>query len=372
MNIDMTDDEQFKKGLAKMQCVYYASAGGQEIEFTLPFLARVMNMPKIKVYVEDQPVEGEILYGGDRAFFYEDIDVEEAMQDAYSTVFDESINGTLYEVIPDAETITVALTLSQGQSLIYETSNQLQSSHSARHLEITMHNALMKSKYEFFIIGEPLQEVFSASCEVQKREMTCKAYIDETYVAAKEYYENYGNPPVEFLYSQVNAIMAKKQTCKFEDLFFDAITRYRVNFFKFRAFVSENTRISFSNILDIQYDSHYSPKIYRIKQIHAGDYLVDFTIKLNESNPYILLNSGANQPTDGQYRVECSGEDFSCTFSSTSNPVNRMLEQREQEAKDARTRLIVAIVCGVVGGAAFIALVGIPMWYFYPRFRKRR
>lgn len=372
VSIDMTDDEQFNAGLAQMQSEYYASADGREIEFTLPFLARVMDMQDIKVYVDDKPADAQIYYGGDYPFYYEDVKVEEAIKDAYSTDFDESIKGTLYEVIPDAETITVAFTLSEGQSLIYETSNHLQSSYSARHMEITMHNAFIKQKYLFFVIGEPSGEEFTASCQVQNREMTCKAYIDEVYAEVKEYYEKSGNPPVEFLYSQVNSIMAKKQMCKFENLFFDSVSRYRVNLIKFRAAVTENTKIAFSSILDIQYNSNYRPRIFRIKQIHSGNYPVEFKVKLNASNPYILLGSEAKQPSGGEYSVECSGEDFTLAFSSESNPVNWLQEQREQEAKNARNRKTTIIVCSVVGGVAFAALIGMLAWYLYPRFRKRR
>ncbi len=322
VSIDMEDDEQFNAGLAQMQSEYYASADGREVEFTLPFIARVMDMQDIKIYVDDKLAETQIFYGGDYPFYYEDVNVEEAIKDAYSTDFDESIKSTLYEVIPDAETITVAFTLVEGQSLIYETSNHLQSSYSARHMEITMHNALIKSKYQFFVIGEPSGEVFTASCEVQKREMTCKAYIDEVYAAVKEYYDNCGNPPVDFLYSQVNSIIAKKQMCKFENLFFDSVSRYRVNMLKFRATVTENTKIAFSSILDIQYNSNYRPRIFRIKQIHSGNYPVEFKVKLNTSNQYIFLGSEAKQPSGGEYSIECSGEDFILTFSSEANPVN--------------------------------------------------
>lgn len=370
VNIDMTDDAQFNDGLAQMRSEYYASADGREVEFTLPSLARVMDMQDIKIYVDDKPAEVQLFYGGDYPSYYEDVNVEEAIDDAYSTEFDESIKGTLYEVIPDAETITVSFTLSEGQSLIYETSNHLQSSYSARHTEITMHNAFIKTKYQFFVIGEPSEEEFTASCEVQEREMTCKAYIDEVYAAVKEYYDNCGNPPVEFLYSQVNSIIAKKQMYKFENLFFESVSRYRVNMLKFRAEVAEDTKITFSSVSEIQYDSHYRPRIYRIKQIHSGNYPVEFKVKLNASNPYILLESEAKQPSGGEYSVECSGEDFSLTISSEANPVNWLQEQRDQEAKDARTRLIIAVLCGVVGGVAFVALVGMLVWYFYPRFRK--
>lgn len=372
VNIDMTDNEQFNKGLAQMQTEYYASADGQEVDFSLPFLARVMDMKDIKIYVDDQLAEGQIYYGGEHGFYYENIDVEEAWQNAYSTEFDDTIMGTLYEVIPDAETITVSFTLSERQSLIYETSNHLSSSRSSRHMEITMHNAQMKSKYQFFVIGDLSKEEFTASCEVHKREMTCKSYIDEVYTEVKEYYDNCGNTPVEFLYSQVNAIMAEKSFYEFVDLFFDSISRYRINFYKFRVNVSENTKISFSSILDIQYDSHYRPMIYRIKQIQAGNYPVNFKVKLNKSNPYILLDSGTIQPDNSEYIAQCNAEDFTFKFSSTANPVNWLLEQREQEAKNARVRLIISIICGVVGGAAFIALIGILAWHFYPHFRKRR
>lgn len=372
VSIDMADDEQFNAGLAQIQSEYYASADGREVEFTLPFLARVMDMQDIKIYVDDNPAETQIFYGGDYLFYYEDVNVEEAIEDAYSTDFDESIKGTLYEVIPDAETITVAFTLSEGQSLIYETSNHLQSSYSARQMEITMHNAFIKQKYQFFVIGEPSGEEFTASCQVQSREMTCKSYIDEVYAEVKEYYEKSGNPPVEFLYSQVNSIIAKKQMCKYENLFFDSVSRYRVNLIKFRAAVAENTNIAFSSILDIQYNSNYRPRIFRIKQIHSGNYPVEFKVKLNASNPYILLGSEAKQPSGGEYSIECSGEDFTLTFSSEVNPVNWLQEQRGQEAKNARNRKIIIVVCSVVGGVAFVALVGMLAWYVYPRFRKRR
>ena len=372
VNINMTNDEQFRNGLAHMQSEYYASADGQEVEFTLPFLARVMDMQEMQVFIDDQPAEAQLLYGSDRAFFYENIDVEEAIQNAFPTEFDETIKGTLYEVIPNAETITVSLTLAQGQSIIYETSLNLSGRFSGQHMELTMHNAQIKEKYQFFIIGEPSEEEFTASCEVQSKEMTCKSYIDDVYAELKEYYEVCGNIPIGFLYSQVNALIKESHRSEFTDLFIKSINQYRVNLLKFRTAVSEDTKISFSYILDIQYDNHYRPTIYRIKQIHAGNYPVEFKIKLNASNSYVLFDSGANQQNNNEYSVECNNEDFSCTFSSTASPVNWLLEQREQEARDARTRLIIAIVCGVVGGIAFIALIIMLIWYFFPRFRKRR
>lgn len=370
--IDMKDDEQFKKGLAQMQSNYYASADGQEVEFILPILARVMDMQEIQVSVDDQPAEVQLLYGGDRAIFYDSINVEEAIQNGFPTEFDETIKGTLYEVFPDAETITVSLNLSEGQSLIYETSLHLSGRFPGQNMEITMHDAMAKEKYQFFVIGESSEEELTASCEVQSKKMTCKAYVDEVYAAFKEYYDACGNVPIGFIYSQVNALIVGKHYIELTDLFIKSISDYRVNLLKFRTTVSENTKISFSSILDIQFDTHYRPTIYTIKQIHSGNYPVDFKVILNESNPYILLESEGKLPNDREYSVECNNEDFSCTFSSSANPVNKLQEQREQEAKDARTRLIIAIVCGVVGGAAFIALVGMLVWYFYPRFRKRR
>lgn len=371
VKIDMTSEENFNKGLAYTQSEYSVSAGGQEIEFALPFLCRVMDMKDINVYVDNQLVRGQIYYGGDRAFFYENIEIEDAISDAFSGDFDETIMGTLYEVIPDSETITVSLYLSKGQSMIYETSNHLSSSHSAQHIEFTMHNAQSKSKYQFFIIGELSQEEFTASCEVQKQEMTCKAYIDSVYEEIKEYYIACGNPPVEFLYSQVNALIKENRYTEFTNLFFKSISQYRVNLFRFRANISEMTKISFSYALDIQYDSHYNPIIYRIKQIHSGAYPIKFEVKLNASNPYVLLNSGAIQPDNGEYSVECIDEDFSITFSSSASPVNWLQQQREKEAKYERTRLIILVVCGIVGSAGIIALIVLICWRFCPRFTKR-
>lgn len=57
VSIDMTDDAQFNDGLAQMRSEYYASADGREVEFTLPFLARVMDIKDIKIYVDDKPAE---------------------------------------------------------------------------------------------------------------------------------------------------------------------------------------------------------------------------------------------------------------------------------------------------------------------------
>lgn len=372
VSINMADDEQFKSGLAQMQAEYYASAGGQEVVFSLPFLARAMDMQNIKVYVDDLPVDGQLYYGDKRAIIYENTDMEEAIENAFPIELDETIKGTLYEVIPDAETITVSFTLSEGQSLIYQTSNQLSSSHSVRHMEITMYNALMESKYQFFVMGDISQEEFTASCEVQKREMTCKSYIDEVYAAGKEYYDTCGKTPVEFLYSQVNAIIAEKRFCEFGDLFFDSIKQYRVNLFKFSAAVSENTKISFSYALNIQYDTHYKPTVYKIKQIHSGNYPVDFKVKLNNSNPYVLLDSGSIKPDNREYTAECINEDFTCAFSASANPVDWLQQQREQEEKDARTRLIILIVCGVVGGVGITILIAMLVWHFNLRFRNRR
>lgn len=372
VNIDMSKDEQFKKGLAQMRSEYYASADGREVEFTLPFLSRVMDMQEIQIYIDDQPAEAQLLYGGERAFFYESINVEEAIQNGFTTEFDETIKGTLYEVIPDAETITVSLKLSEGQSLIYETSLHQSGRFPGQNMELTMHDALAKDKYQFFVIGESSEEELSASCAVQSKKMTCKAYIDKVYAAFKEYYDVCGNVPISFIYSQVNALIGGKHYSELTDLFIKSISDYRVNLLKFRASVSENTKISFSYILDIQYDTHYRPTIYRIKQIHSGNYPVEFNIKLNESNPYILLDSEGKLPNNREYTIKCNNEDFSCTFSSTGNPVNWLQEQQAQAAKDAQNRLIICIVCGVVGGIAFITLVGLLLWHFYPRFQKRK
>ena len=213
VNFDLTDTELLSNGMGRKRSSYQVSAANREVEFAIPFISSAKNVPDISVSVNGQMVDGSVWYGHSGFWQGYEFDIDKT----YSPVLDENLIGTLYTVIPDSDAITVSLKFSEIRSYIYETSSAYSSSQSADGSDVwTLKNALSKSSYSFFVLGDSTVFTFESSCEYQMKQLTCKEYIDSQYKYYEEYYEYLGGVPVELFYSIVNRVIINNTYISYE------------------------------------------------------------------------------------------------------------------------------------------------------------
>lgn len=325
------------------------SVVGQTEHFEIPFIGTALEVPEFTVSANGKAVSGRVCYG-DSFFSYDELDLKEGLQTIVSSEIDESRIGTLYTVTPTEETVELTIERENGlnyiRHFIYTRSTHYASGKDVFTFEkAQVTNA--PSSYIFFITDGDA-EVTATGAEVVKESMSCKAYVDRAYNEFKEFYDEMGGVPVEFIYSQFNSA---KYESTLDGLFFDSVSKYRLMTYEFDV-------VSEAEIYEIEYEQHgvrildnsrFSPYVYMIEQKAAGSYGVTYSFGLSENYPFVLESSSAAQKGDGIYTVKEEGERFYFVFSSTERPKDLF----EPEKMD-NTKMIVCIVLSCVGGVAFI------------------
>lgn len=348
VNFDLTDTELLSKGMGRKRSSYQVSAANREVEFAIPFISSAKNVPAISVSVNGQTVEGAVWYG--HSGFWQDYEFD--IDKTYSPVLDENLIGTLYTVIPDSDTITVSLKFSEIRSYIYETSSAYSSSQSADGSDVwTLKNALSKSSYSFFVLGDSTVCMFESICEYQIEQLTCKEYVDSQYKYYEEYYEYLGGVPVELFYSIVNRVIINNTNISYEELFTNSINTNRVNAYKFKIPLVSNSIISYEMPVNVQGNFAYSPIIYGVEQKKVGSYPIVYTVELSNDVPYIIDSSIVMQRNGLSYTAE-TADDFSFVVSASDKPINSSVGNNNVE-----TNRTVIIVCSIVGSIVFIGIV---------------
>lgn len=344
---DFTKDELFSEKGVEIQSQYTVSASAQEVEFIIPFISAANNVPKFDVKVGGQAVAGSIYYGAPtNNIFGFDNEITELIDNTFSSVIDESIMGTLYTVAPTTDELNVTITIPENSCLIYQTSNHYSSTTQKGEISFTIKNALSRTEYSYYIIGESKGQ-FSSENEYKEETISCKGYIDKYYKQVQEYLE-YSKLPIDFLYAQMNSLINSSLRYDFDTLFFNSITDYRLNTFRFNVQLEEETIITYASQGKIRLNSYYKPYKYEIEHTRTGSYPIDYTVNLNDATPYILESKGMEQG---------STENLYCAFSSSKEPIN-IIDQQQKEYEDTEKRnKIIVTVCGIVGGIAFIVLV---------------
>ena len=351
VKFDLTDTELLSQGKGIVQYEYQVAANDGEVEFAIPFLARARELPQISVMVNGQAVEGSVWFG-DEAFW---IDNEFDIENTYSPILDESVTGTLYTVIPDSNTITISLSYTESKSFIYETSNDLSSTHSASGSHTwTLRNALSKPSYCFFVFGDPATNTFDSSCEYQTETITCKEFIERQYSLFEEYYDHNGGVPIELFYAVVNKILQNKSYMSYDKLFFNSIDSIRVNTYKFSMPIEADSVIRYELPVSVQRNYSFKPLIYLTEQKQVGNYVTSYTIELSSENPYLIESSIKTENKGLSYTAE-TAEDFYFVFSSSEKPTNTASRNNGTN----NTGLIVGIVVGGV-----VCIVGIALTIF--------
>lgn len=353
VKFDLTDTELLSQGKGVAQYEYQVAANDGEVEFAIPFLARARELPQISVTVNGKAVEGSVWFG-DEAFWIEnEFDIEKT----YSPVLDDSITGTLYTVIPDSETITISLSYTEFKSFIYETSNHLSSTDSASGSHTwTLHNALSKPSYCFFVFGDPTGNTFDSSCEFQTETITCKEFIERQYNLFEDYYDYYGEVPMEVFYSVVNKVLQNKMYMSYDRLFFDAVDSMRLNAYKFSIPIEADSVIRYEMPVSVQRNYAFKPVIYMAEQKQVGNYATSYTIELSSDIPYIIESSIKPDSKGVNFTAETE-EDFYFVFSASKNPTNII---PSNNGKLNNIGLIVGIVVGCV-----VLIVGVVLTIYF-------
>lgn len=348
VNFDLTDTELLSNGMGVKHSEYRIAVANREVELAIPFISSAKNVPAISVSVNGQTVEGAVWYG--HSGFWQDYEFD--IDKTYSPVLDENLIGTLYTVIPDSDTITVSLKFSEIRSYIYETSSAYSSSQSADGSDVwTLKNALSKSSYSFFVLGDSTVCTFESSCEYKMEQLTCKEYIDSQYKYYEEYYEYLGGVPIELFYSIVNRVIINNTNISYEELFTNSINTNRINAYKFKLVLASNSIISYEIAFHIQSNSAYSPIIYGVEQKKVGSYPIAYTIELSNDVPYIIESSIVMQRNGLSYTAE-TADDFSFVVSASEQPINSTTGNN-----NVKTNRTMIIVCSVVGSVVLIGIV---------------
>ncbi len=363
VKFDMTDSELLEQGTGVQKSEYHIAETNHQVEFAIPFISSARSDSAISVEVNGRAVEGSIWYGEGVFGTDNSFDIETV----YSPTIDESITGTLYTVIPDKDTITISLSLTDRKSYIYETSNHLSSSQSADGSHTwTLQNPLSQPNYSFFIVGKATGHMFISSCEYQTETLTCKEFIDRQYEKFKEYYDDCGGISVEFFYSIVNRALRNGTSIRYNELFFNSIDAYRLNAYKFKVWLDTDSIVDYEIPISVQRNYAFEPMIYLMEHKQVANCPITYIAELNDSIPYIIESSIKTQKSGLTYTAS-TADDFYFVFSSSEKPVNNLTANN-----DEKTKRVVLIVCIAVGSVAVVAAVATIVIMFNKRKRRRQ
>ncbi len=349
---DLSDAKTVAQGKATIQSSYQVAAVDRTVEFAIPFISSAKNAPPFSITANEQKIDGSIWYGNNFFTSNDDTDFKSLIADTYSSEIDETIEGTLYTITPNNETISIELSFSEGKqnSFIYETSNQLSASNTANATYTwTFENAFINPEYKFFILGRNSDYSFSCSSEYQTETMTCKDFIDRQYKYLKEIYDEYGIT-IDFLYSMFNRILQNKQSAVYDDIFFDPVNAQRFNVYKFSLHLDTATLINYELPVTIQRNFAFTPTIYLLEQKNLANYPIRYSAELNDEIPYIIEASAKYNKDGLTYSAE-TADDYYFVFSSSQKP------QSDTFPTNSNNNMTLIICCSVIGGIAFIVLI---------------
>ena len=347
--------------------VYHISATeGQTLEFSIPFVSSAINVPDFDVQVNGEAVNGTIRYGEKFVHYSDDFDLNAAFENIYSSELDASITGTLYIFTPQQDTFTLETQISPNQNVIYQTSNSHTGSESSETFSIIMNNALSLSEYAFFVTNGDFAEISVTGAEYVKETLSCKAFIDRYYAVYKDFYDECGNPPIEFFYSQMDRVLKGRLNYSFDEIFFDSLSAFRFNTYQFRISNPDSEfSIVYDMITDIQANHIFSPAVYLIEQVRMGNYLIEYSLSLSDQFPYLLESHGSLRQKGSGYQITVSEGDFYIVFSSSQNPIDLSAEPKRSEKKFDKIDFIYF-------GIIFILVVAcVTSWIIYLKQRKR-
>lgn len=365
VKFDLTDLELFAKQKAIEESEYRVS-GNQTVAFEIPFFSSYIDIPQFNVTVNGQTVAGEIWYGDNEIRYggsnsYLDATstdnkiIEEKLKRTYSPTLDENVIGTLYTVIPKSNDITVSLKLDKSCRFVYDGTNLRTESYRADGSQAWIYdNALSQSSYQYFFVGENAVVDFSTTCEYLTEAITFKDFIDRNYNTNKDFYEKV-SAPIECLYANANRLLQNEGGMKYSELFYDSLIRFGLNTCKFIVQLNGEATIKYSTKASIQVSNRYDPPLYIIGQKQLNNYVTNYSITLNSKVPHIVQSSVKTKKSGGTYKA-----------SSTENFYFMCSSEESGSGLSFRTRLIICIVCGVVGVTTLCVSIG-----FYIRNKKR-
>ena len=347
--------------------VYHISATeGQTLEFSIPFVSSAIDVPDFDVQVNGEAVNGTIRYGEKFVHYSDDFDLNVAFEKISASELDASIIGTLYIFTPQQDTFTLETKISPNQNIIYQSSNSHTGSESSETFSIIMNNALSLVEYAFFVTNGDFAEISVTGAEYVKETLSCKAFIDRYYAVYKDFYDECGNPPIEFFYSQMDRVLKGRLNYSFDEIFFDSLSAFRFNTYQFRISNPDSEfSIVYDMITDIQANHIFSPAVYLIEQVRMGNYLIEYSLSLSDQFPYLLESHGSLRQKGSGYQITVSEGDFYIVFSSSQNPIDLSAELKHSEKKFDKIDFIYF-------GIIFILVVAcVTSWIIYLKQRKR-
>lgn len=354
VSFDFTDTELLSHGIGLKEANYRVTANKDmsKAEFAIPFISTAREVPQFNVMLNGQAVNGAVWFGNQTLETDYSFDIE----NNFSPILDDNIIGTLYSVIPNGEIITISLSFKENNSFIYETSNESALSQMGKgNYCWTFRNAFSKPYYNFFVLGDFTEHLFDSSCEYRSEIMTCKDYICKQYESLKYYYDDYGGVPIDYLYSEVNKLLLRNSYIKYDELFLYSIDYLRLNAYKFIVAIDREAVINYTLPITVQRNYISNSLIYSVEHKQTGNYKTDYTVKLNDDNPYII-ESNIKTEKSGLICTAETSEDFCFAFGATEKPIDTSANVNDGVSKTVVIFSIV-ITCAVLIVVAIVTIV---------------
>lgn len=356
--LDFSDDELLSKGLGMVRSEYSVKVGDAS-EFYIPFLSTAFDVPVQAVTVnEDKKVIGEVWYG-EPIDCFSNRDIEHGLQNCNAPVIGNEVMGTIYSVVPNNVSIEINLSFAVKRCFVYDVSNEWTGQNSNDgSCSWRINNAFYKSEYLYFIVGNKSEHTFASSCGFSERSASFKEFIDEAYEREKNYYYEFGNIDMGFLYSCVNSILKNNSCISYDSLFIDGLERKRLNMYKFNLFESATKISFFAQVNDLR-NYLYDPALYEFERKNFGDHKIDYIITLNKNVPYIIDSNSVIEKDGDAFYTSCAN-DLSFSFCSAEKTTRKNFQNNGVSIK------VITTVCIVVLSTLILvmtALCGVMVFY---------
>lgn len=335
VNYDISSVQDYKI-IEELQYNVSAQQGSVH-DFYLPLATTIYEMPNIDVKVNGTTIETELLYGDNLYMYNGNKDIEDAINNSFSRTLNETVSGTLYKFFVEEDSLTITYKKAENQPLIYQTSNSTQSSINNGKTTYTT-NAKAGDVYVIFAINEDLEYIESETT-FTKETITCKQFVENFYNDWEEYYVE-SKIEKEFLYSEMNRLLASKNNVTLHD-FFLSTYNYRLSFLKFSVEMNTPTAtINYVKEAKVQRDTTYEPYIYLFERKKTAQYPTEYTISMTEEFPYIIESNIELNKEGSKYKATTEEDTFYAIYCAEKSSES-MFADKEQNEKN---RLIWYIV----------------------------